>query len=114
MVIKKFEDEIEELENQILLSSEAEKNIEIKENELKEMLKYARYFMEHLTVLLSDKQKPQVRQEVFKLLFDALPDYEKLANGTPQLKQYIAISSPSFSSKNTLVVPRGIEPLLLG
>ena len=49
------------------------------------LMKTAKYYMEHLEILLLEGDDPFKRAILFSLAFDGLPTYEDLKNGTARL-----------------------------
>ena len=94
-VIKKFEKEIEDIENKLLATTEDRNQNEIKMSELQTLINRAKYFMEHLEDLFIQKDNPDLQAHLFGLLFEETPTYEELQNGTPKLKKYYCLNAKS-------------------
>lgn len=107
IAIKKVEEQIEILEDQI---KEARKVRVIKESEelnAKANLKAAIYLMEHLEELLIDPTNVLRQQQLFGLVFKEFPTYEDLANGTPTLQPLFRLKADPSANKNTIGDPTG-------
>ena len=109
-VIRMFENDIEELEQKkvnaevTLCRKESEKlKIEVFINE-------TQYYMEHLHELLLDQANPLKSAAMFGLLFDTVPTYDNLIDGTPHLAPIFALNEAFERSKGQSVSPDGFEP----
>ena len=84
-LIKETEAEIEEIDQKIK-DAQAERNKKEKEEvDVHLLVKSAKYYMEHLGILLLESPDPFKRAILFSLAFDGLPTYAELKNGTPRL-----------------------------
>lgn len=110
LVRKALEEDYEKLDLQI---KDARKVRTIKEDEevkMKARVRFAGYFMEHLDELLLDEANPDRQRQLFGLVFEEIPNYEQLVNGTPKLAPEFGLSGTENVSKAQLVDPGGIEP----
>ena len=64
--------------------------------------------------LLLQGENLKQKQALFELVFDEIPDYHQVLNGTPKLFFMFEIFQQSESKKSLEVAPRGIEPLFSG
>ena len=78
------------------------------------VMKYLRYFLEHMQNLLIDSPDPVARASYFGLLFDSAPTYQELVSGTHNFSQYIKLNEVFAVSEDKLVTPYGFEPRLTG
>ena len=76
--------EIQQLEHEKL----EKKNVEIS-IDMGNVMEYIGYFLEHLEELLIDSTNSLKRASFFGLLFDDMPTYAELSNGTPKLAPYL-------------------------
>ncbi len=84
-LIQEAESEIEGIDQKIV-DAQAERNKKEKEEvDVHLLMKSAKYYMEHLEILLLKGADPFKRAILFSLAFDGLPTYEELKNGTPRL-----------------------------
>ena len=82
---KKFEDEYEELEKEKIKAEEQEPQNGINQYDIKNFFNYAKYLMEHFEELLLNKENQPVRRRLIPLVFDELPTYDDILNGTPKI-----------------------------
>ena len=113
------------LENQV---EQIHKQIDTLEKELQQMktkkpinidriLTRVRYFLEHLDLLLLEQQDPHKKAQLFGVLFDQLPTFADLDNGTQKTPLFTGVNAVfrlAPLEKSHMVIPRGIEPLLPG
>lgn len=84
-LIQEAESEIEGIDQKIV-DAQAERNKkEQEEVDVHLLMKTAKYYMEHLEILLLQGDDPFKRAILFSLAFEGLPTYEELKNGTPRL-----------------------------
>ncbi len=81
---------------------------------MEKILYHARYYMEHLQELLTTPEDPFIRASLFGLLFEEVPTYFQLKDGTPRLASMVKLNESYKNSPTSMVTPRGIEPLLPG
>lgn len=80
-----LEKEINELHSQIGLASEERLNVDIKKSDIDTFTEYAKKLMEHPEEILIKQDNPIILEALFGLVFDQLPTYEEIVNGTPKL-----------------------------
>lgn len=80
-----LEKEINELHSQIGLASEERLNVDIKKCDIDTFAEYAKKLMEHPEKILMKQDSPVILEALFGLVFDHLPTYEEIVNGTPKL-----------------------------
>lgn len=85
LLIQETEAEIEEIDRKIEDALAERNKKEQEEVDVHLLIKSARYFMEHLEILLLQSPDPFKRAILFSLAFEGLPTYEDLKNGTPRL-----------------------------
>lgn len=92
VVRRALEKEYEEIDEKL---KKARKNQEIqvkKEINVKLGFQYARYFMEHLEELLIDTENVLRQQQLFGMMFNELPTYDQIIDGTAYLAEYFELS----------------------
>lgn len=85
--IKCMEDEIVKIEGQLneLTVRKEQKTME-KTVDIKRIMEYVKYFIEHLEYLLLQQMNPVAKAGYFGVLFDKAPTYNEIAGlGTPEL-----------------------------
>ena len=109
-VRKELEKRVEDLDVQ-LKAAKAERNkFEMTENDIQAFIQYARYLMEHLGDLLLDSRNMNMQQALFGLVFDELPTYTEIVNGTPKLTLVFELSESFKTQKTPFVGNGGLEP----
>ncbi len=66
--------------------------------------------MEHLSDLLLRTCNPLTKAEYFGVIFDKVPTYQEIKDGT-QNASLVSDISAGILPNNSLVPPRGVEPL---
>ncbi len=113
-VIKYMEEDLMTLETQVA-ELEYEKNRHTQERPVnfEVVMKYAKYFLEHLDYLLLNQGDPLKRADFFSVIFDQTPTYAEIASGTSDMGKLTGINE-LFKLKNLnksfLVRERGVEP----
>lgn len=87
--------------------------MEITECHIKQFINYVEYAMEHLEFLLLQSENMTKQQAMFGLLFEELPTYDEIVNGTPKLSLVFKLSQAYAKGKTRLVAPTRIELVLL-
>ncbi len=91
----------------------AQKNIE-NESETVDMgtvMKYIKYFLEHLHELVLLNPNPVEKASYFGVLFDKAPTYEELKSGTPKLAECIKLNDVFLTNKSYLAGGLGFDPM---
>lgn len=112
VVREKLEQEIESLETQIKGAGSESAKIEVTESDIKQFIEWAKYLMEHLSELLLNPDNPWLQETLFGLVFEKLPTYEEILNGTPKLSLIFSLSSDFSPLKGELGCLEGFEPSL--
>ena len=110
MVIEMMEKDIEELQQKKVKLIQTRDNKEDEQVKIETLIAYAEYFMEHLHDLLLGGTDKQKNAAIFGLVFDQIPTYNDLINGTPKLSPLFKLNDAFVSSKNNSVSPLGLEP----
>lgn len=118
LVIKHLEDDLMKLEEQINELEAERALIEAKRpTDFGLVLKYLKYFLEHLDYLLLQQIDPIAKANFFGVLFDKAPTYQEILSGTQNLAELTGMNE-LFKLKNldnnSLVTLPGIEPGLPG
>ena len=91
--IKFIEDELVRIEKEIENLQYEKSQIKIeKPLEMKDVMRYARYFFEHLDVLLLQQSNPVAKANFFSLIFTETPNFEDLKVRTPENKKTTEVS----------------------
>ena len=107
---KKLEDKIDDLEFQIQQAQNKRAEIEVTEKDIKAFVRYAKYLMEHPSELLINPHDIRIQRTLFGLVFDEIPTYQEIINGTPKLSLIFKVSEDFKKNKSQLVTLPGIEP----
>ena len=70
--------------------------------------------MEHYEDLLLNKENQPVQRRLLPLVFDELPTYFDILNGTPKISFIFAKTKDPAFAGSPLVALRGIEPRFTG
>lgn len=113
-----LESQIEKIQNDITrLEKEKQQLKQKKPIDIDRILARVRFFLENLDLLLLKQEDPHKKAQLFGVLFDQLPTYDDLGDGTPKTPLFTGVNSVfrliSLSESN-MVIPRGIEPRLPG
>ena len=115
--IKYMEEDIEGLEKQLAQLDEQQANKPADTVDMKVVLQYARYLVEHLADILLHLRNPLRKAAFFGAIFNAVPTYEDLVGGTQKTAQIPGVNE-LFNIANPMtpimVTSRGIEPRLPG
>jgi hypothetical protein len=110
VIREKLEKEIDDLEKRIKSAGKERFKIQITRNDIKSFIKDARFIMEHPAEILLNISNIGAKRELFGLVFERMPTYYEIVNGTPKLACIFELSSAFVPTKNQLVTLRGIEP----
>ena len=115
VAIKYIEEDLIKIDNQVgNLLAEKEKNTLEKPTDIELVMKYIKYFLEHIENLLIDSPDPVTRASYFGVLFDSAPTYQELISGTQKFSECIKLNEVFAHSKTKLVASHGFEPRLIG
>ncbi len=104
-----LEKQIEEIQKQITNAQEQRNKIEVKENDIHAFIKYVKYLMEHQEERLLNERNFTVLRSLFGLVFDTLPNYIEITNGTPKLSLPYKLSEGFTNEKNLTAGDERIE-----
>lgn len=105
-----LEKQIEEIERQIIEAQGQRNKLEVKEHDIHSFIKYAKYLMEHHEEMLLKQKNFTVLRSLFGLVFDDLPTYTKILNGTPKLSLSYSLSEEFYNTNDFIAGDEGIEP----
>jgi len=116
--IKFMEDDLVQIEQQIkALSEEKAKKEAAKPGDISQILGRVKYFLEHLEELLVQQIDPVKKAQLFSLIFDEAPTYEKIKPGTPKTPLFTGVNGIfqlAKMEKSLMVISRRIELRLPG
>ena len=102
-----IEARIEGIEERIKETEEERGRLDIKEDDIKSFVTQAKYLMEHLEELLINQLNMHAQRALFGLVFEGLPTYPDLLNGTPKLSLVFQLSSDFQNGNSHTVDCRG-------
>ena len=85
-------------------------NVEVQENDIHAFIKYVKILMEHPVEILVNQRDSHVLRSLFSVVFDQLPTYSQILNGTPKLSLPYRLVDEFKENNSLLVSPLGIEP----
>ena len=106
----KLEREVETLDAEATAVKVERGKIEITEDDIKAFGAEAKKIMEHPAEILLDSSSIEVQRGLFELVFEKMPTYHEIVNGTPKLSWVFKLSSDFTVNKNQLVTLPGVEP----
>ncbi len=106
---KKLEEKIDELEELIIKAQEERNQIEVTEKDVKAFIKYSKMIMEHPSETLIETDDLIIQRTLFGLVFDEIPTYQDILNGTPKLSYIFKLSEDFETNKSQLVTLQRIE-----
>lgn len=111
VAIKYMEEDLVKIEMQIAdLINEKQKTEGSEPSDIKKIITYVRYFLEHMEFLLLDQPDPELRANCFSILFDKTPTYAEIESGTPNLASCVALNEVFIISQGKLAAELGFEP----
>ena len=105
-----LEKQIETIQKQITEAQEERNKLEVKENDVHSFIRYAKYLMEHPVEMLLKQKNFTILRALFGLVFDELPTYTEIVNGTPKLSLTYKLSERFNGSKSLVAGDEGIGP----
>ena len=106
-----LEKKIDDLHQQIQRARNERNEIEVQEGDINSFIQYVKRLMEHPVDMLV-KQDITSLKSLFGLVFDELPTYHQILNGTPKLSLAYRLSKDFSANNSQSVTSRGIEPRL--
>lgn len=101
---------ITELHQQIEKTRNERDKIEVEENDIHSFVGYVKDLMEHPVERLVKQKNLTALKVLFSLVFEELPTYEEIVNGTPKLSLPYKLSEEFHTNKSLSVTLPGIEP----
>lgn len=98
-----LENGIEELEAKIKAATAESQKIDITEEDITRFKHCGKYLLEHLPELLLNPENTQQQLSLFSLIFEELPTYKNVINGTAKMAQIFTLSSEN--PQNDILVP---------
>ena len=98
IVRKALEIDYEKLEKKLKEARKKRDSQVKKEVSAKLGFHYAQYFMEHLEELLIDTKNVRRQQQLFGMLFNELPTYDQIVDGTANLTEYVRLNGQNIRS----------------
>lgn len=114
IIRSELEKKIEELHLQIEDTRKHRNSIEVQEHDIHAFVGYVKNLMEHPVERLVKQKNIPVLKGLFSLVFDELPTYDEILNGTPKLSLPYKLKDEFETNKSLSVIPRGIEPRFPG
>lgn len=108
--IKAFEKRFDETRNQLKELSRRQDQKKYTEDEVDQILKHARYFVEHLEALVLKTNDIHVLRSFWGLVFPKPPTLEELRNGTPQISPIFELKEILQDKDSFMAGAVGIEP----
>lgn len=109
-VRKALEVDYDKLDKELTEARTERDNTESKEIDVKLILGYAEYLMEHPKELLIDRDNMLNQRQMFGTAFEVLPTYDDLVSGTAKLQPIFHYIGNENVSKLDLVQLAGVEP----
>ena len=100
--IHHFEEKITRIKADIAQATIERNQKEDEEVDIQTILNAAKYWMEHFHFLLLETRNPLHRAALFGKIFEELPTYEILKNGTPKLSSLFALNQTFNTGQNLL------------
>jgi site-specific DNA recombinase len=105
-----LEKQINDLHEQIEKARDHRNGLEIQENDIHSFVRYVKDLMEHPVEMLVKQQDITTLKGLFGVVFDELPTFEEIVNGTPKLSLTYRLSEEFHTNKSLSVTLPGIEP----
>jgi site-specific DNA recombinase len=109
IVRARLEREIEDLEGIIQRTGEVRGKMGVSADEIQQFLGYAKLCLELLPEFLEDIENPRHKVEVYKLVFEEMPTYQDLLNGTPKFTWIFDVVSESVPVESVLARLAGLS-----
>lgn len=111
VAIKYVEEDLLKLKKQIDgLEIEKTKAIKKEPHDMRKVMVYIKYFLEHFEYLLIDGEDPVAKASYFGVLFDTEPNYDELISGTQKKAEIIKLNEVFLLGQGELAGGHGFEP----
>lgn len=107
---KGIEEEIEKLDKEINKAQEERNKLEITEKDIDLFIKEAKTIMEHPDKMLLNPSNPKQQEALLGLVFEEIPTFNEIINGTPKLTWIFKLSSEFRDKQSRLVCLVSTEP----
>lgn len=97
-----IENEIENIKRQIVQATVERSKNEDEEIDIQVLINSAKYWMEHFSELVLNTPDSLKKARLFGLIFEKLPTYKELENGTPKLRRLYELNQSYTTGSNTL------------
>jgi hypothetical protein len=104
-----IEAHIADLDKRIELTRSVCNTLEVTKSDISSFVTRARYIMEHPAELLLKAETPSQQQAMYSLVFDGLPTYDEIVDGTPKLTWIFRGFSWSDADESLSVRLKGLE-----
>ena len=107
-----IEQRIAVLQQQINTTERERNKMDITEKDIHDFIAYAKYLMEHteeLLIPLDNTANLEAQRALFGLVFDEIPNYHQILNGTPKLSFIFELSADFHEGKSYSVRPPRLE-----
>lgn len=109
VVRERLEQEVEEWEVKIKRADTERARIQITEDDIKSFIAESKVIMEHPSEILLDSTDLKAQESLFGLVFELMPTYYELLNGTPKLSYVFRLSSGFVPAQEHLMTLQRIE-----
>lgn len=103
VVRKELEREYEELHLEIEKLKVQRNSLEVKESDIHNFVRHAKEVMEHPTKILANPANLPYQKELFDLIFEAIPNYQEILNGTPKMSWIFNLDKGLVDDKSLCV-----------
>ena len=83
--------------------------VEVQENDIHAFITHVKNLMEHPVEMLINQENITLLKGLYALVFDELPTYREIINGTPKLSLPYKLSEEFYKGKSHVVTPQRVE-----
>ena len=105
-----LERQIEEIQKQITETQQQGNKLEVSKTDIHAFIKNVKFLMEHHEEMLMKQRNCTILRALFGLVFDVLPTYMQIVNGTPNLSLVYKLSDGFTDTKTFTAGDEGIGP----
>lgn len=102
--------EINKVHEQIQKAQSQRNTLEVAENDIHSFVRYAKDLMEHPEKYLVNQKDSLKLRSLYGLVFETLPTYNDILNGTPKMSLPFRLSKEFRDKKSPVVTLQGIAP----
>ncbi len=110
IIRESLENKINDLHVQLQQARKQRDAIEVEENDIHSFVGYVKDLMEHPEEYLVKQEDNLLLRSFYGLVFEELPTYEEILNGTPKLSLPYKLSDEFIDEKSLLVTLPGVAP----